>query len=275
MGQLKVFIRDHTGSKNTPVELPDDVQMNRLISALVSKLGLPNSQNGQPINYALDNARTGKRLGNEDTLASAGCQTDDILTLLPNVTAGMAPATPRLRRLQSDYERLQKLASQSEFIQIVRTEGTPPELYVIEFTCRGIERVNNDKPVYRDYFQMAVKFPSGYPTEKPGLAFNVESTPIFHPNINPHQGTVCIGDWWAAKSLDELVFMVAEMIQYKIPPTRDTAENVLDSTAVTWLQSHRNLLPVDKRDIRMRDVAGEIRIGDAIAPSDDFEIKLL
>jgi hypothetical protein len=86
---------------------------------------------------------------------------------------------------------------------------------------------------------------------------------------------VCIGPWWTAKALDDLVFMVAEMIQYKIPPTRDTTEDVLNSTAATWLRSHRNLLPVDKRDIRMRDVAGEIRIGDAIAPSDDFEIKLL
>ncbi len=88
MAQMKVIIQDPTGSKKTPVELPDDVQMRRLIPALVTRMNLPTTQAGQPISYALDNKRTGKRLRDEDTLQGSGTQADDILVLLPTATAG-------------------------------------------------------------------------------------------------------------------------------------------------------------------------------------------
>lgn len=91
MGQIKVVIQDHTGVKKTPVELPADVPMRRLIPALVTKMGLPITQGGQPISYALDHKRTGKRLRDEDTMESAGVWDDDVLQLLPMVTAGGIP----------------------------------------------------------------------------------------------------------------------------------------------------------------------------------------
>jgi hypothetical protein len=88
MAQIKVIIKDITGSKKTPVELPDDVQLRRLVPALVTKMSLPTSQGGAPLVYGLDHQRSGKRLRDEDTLSSAGVQADDILTLIPQPTAG-------------------------------------------------------------------------------------------------------------------------------------------------------------------------------------------
>lgn len=88
MAQLKVIIQDHTGSKKTPVELPDDVPMRRLVPALVTKMSLPTTQGGQPLTYAMDHKRTGKRLHDPDTLQAAGVQMDDVLQLMPTVTAG-------------------------------------------------------------------------------------------------------------------------------------------------------------------------------------------
>lgn len=259
MAQMKVVVRDHTGSKKTPVELPDDVPMQRLIPALVTKMSLPTSQGGQPLTYALDHVRTGKRLRDEDTLQSAGVQPDDILTLLPQITAGLAAGNPRLRRLQSDYERLQKLVAQSDLVRIAATEGNPPEKYVIEFTCRGIERLNGRSPVYRESHQMGIVLPAGYPTDKPGLAF---LTPVFHPNIQS-RGYVCIGEWWPAKWLDQVVFMVAEMIQYKIPPTKDTSGDVLNPQAVEWISRNRHLVPVDRREVKSvgDELFASIKIG--------------
>ena len=49
MASVKVIIYDPTGSKKTPVELPGDVPMRRLIPALVSKMGLPTSQGPIPL----------------------------------------------------------------------------------------------------------------------------------------------------------------------------------------------------------------------------------
>lgn len=88
MANTKVIIYDPTGSKKTPVELPADVPMRRLIPALVSKMGLPTNQGANPITYRLDHRSSGKRLGDDESLKDAGVQDDDILSLFPEVTAG-------------------------------------------------------------------------------------------------------------------------------------------------------------------------------------------
>jgi len=88
MASIKVIIYDPTGSKKTPVELPNDVPMNRLIPALVTKMGLPTNQGANPITYRLDHRASGKRLADSDSLADADVTEDDILSLFPEVTAG-------------------------------------------------------------------------------------------------------------------------------------------------------------------------------------------
>lgn len=88
MANIKVIIYDPTGSKKTPVELPADVPMRRLIPALVTKMGLPTTQGANPISYRLDHRASGKRLSDDDSLTDAGVNEDDILSLFPEVTAG-------------------------------------------------------------------------------------------------------------------------------------------------------------------------------------------
>ncbi|HUW12459.1 MAG TPA: EsaB/YukD family protein [Anaerolineae bacterium] len=88
MAQMKVIIQDQVGAKKTPVELPDDAPMSGLLRALVTKMNLPTMRGGQPITYVLDHKRSGRRLRDEDTLKGAGVQADDVLALLPQVTAG-------------------------------------------------------------------------------------------------------------------------------------------------------------------------------------------
>ncbi|HFC12664.1 MAG TPA: hypothetical protein ENJ56_07455 [Anaerolineae bacterium] len=88
MASITVIVYDATGSKKTPVELPADVPMRRLIPALVTKMGLPTSQGGNPITYRLDHRESGKRLSDDMSLNDAGVSQDDILSLFPEVTAG-------------------------------------------------------------------------------------------------------------------------------------------------------------------------------------------
>lgn len=89
MPQVTVHILDHTHSKKTQVELPDGIEMSRLVPALVSRMGLPSTlQNGSPITYRLDHRRTGRRLDDDETLAGVGVENGDILSLLPELTAG-------------------------------------------------------------------------------------------------------------------------------------------------------------------------------------------
>lgn len=274
MASLKIVILDQTGGKKTPAELPDDVLVQRIIPTLVSKMGLPatNPLDG-PLMYALENAHTGKRLGKNDTLKSADVSSGDCLKLLPKITAG---SEIHLRRLQADYEKITELISGSDIVRIVRTEGEPPELYVIRFVCRSVKNLNSsNQPVYSFEHDVAIYLEADYPRKKPQLKW---LTPIFHPNIHPN-GAVCIGDekdnygWWPGRPLDDLIFYLGEMAQYKIY----NPKSAYNGDAAQWCESYKSLLPTDNRSLRGPqieitftdssnskddDVLGKIHIGD-------------
>jgi ubiquitin-protein ligase len=245
MAQMRVIIRDHTGSKKTLVELPEDIPMRRLLPALVTRMNLPTNQGGQLIGYVLDYVQAGRRLRDEDTLATAGVNGEEVLTLLPQITAG-APLPPRLRRLSSDYGRLGTLEAQSDLFQTDSSVGDPPEQYRLLLRCRGIERLVGSEPVYRDEHVVEIELPAGYPRTRPNVYFK---TPIFHPNIQDRQqGGVCLGTWYASMWLDELVMILIEMVQYRIPPTT-TSFDALNLDAVHWLRKNLDQMPVDPRPI--------------------------
>lgn len=96
MSRLRVVIQDHTLSKKARVELPDDVSMQRLLPVLAARMQLPAQQG-----YRLDHHRSGRRLDDGETLATAGVQPDDLLTLLPEFTAA---AVGRVRAAAGDRD---------------------------------------------------------------------------------------------------------------------------------------------------------------------------
>jgi len=81
-------------------------------------------------------------------------------------------------------------------------------------------------------------------------------TPIWHPNINHANGSVCIdAAWWSAsRSLDRLVIMLGEMVQYKNfhdDPSKPPFP--WDMEAARWSRkykrTHPRFFPVDKREL--------------------------
>jgi len=92
-----------------------------------------------------------------------------------------------------------------------------------------------------------------YPQRWPGMKW---LTPIWHPNINHLNGSVCIdAAWWtASRSLDRLVIMLGEMLQYKNyhdDPTKPPFP--WDPEAARWSREYRkkhpSIFPVDKREL--------------------------
>lgn len=81
--KVKVRITDQAGGKNVNASLPADAPMSQLVPALITKLQLPSNTG-----YYISHKESGKRLGNNDTLSSAGVKDDDTLRLMPDVTAG-------------------------------------------------------------------------------------------------------------------------------------------------------------------------------------------
>ena len=175
------------------------------------------------------------------------------------------PFDIRETRLRNDFQNVRALVHRSEFIQIVTSEGEPPEKYLIRFTCRGVEKIQpSGAPVYRESHEVQIYLHAEYPLKQPQLKW---LTPIFHPNIHM-TGAVCIGAWWPAKTLDELLYTLGEMIQYKNYDPKDP----MNSKAAAWALKNKTLFPVDQRGLKGQSLEDMIIIGE---DEDDLSINIL
>ena len=242
-------------------EIPDDVVMRDLLVELISLLGLPTvGPDGRPMGYRLDSKALGRELQEDETLADAGIPKEDRLVLTADITAGgkiTLDQSPRMRRLRADYQRVQELAAQSDLIDVAAKsvrKGMPPERYVVTYKCKGIVGVDpKGKPKFGSKHQVEIYLHSQYPQRWPGMQW---LTPVWHPNINHHNGSVCVdAAWWtASRSLDRLVLMIGEMVQYKNFHD-DPAKPPFpwDPEAARWSREYRNknpkAFPVDTREL--------------------------
>ena len=114
-----------------------------------------------------------------------------------------------------------------------------------------MDRAGN--PKFGERHQVEIYLHNQYPQRWPGMNW---MTPIWHPNINHLNGSVCIdAAWWAAsRSLDRLVIMLGEMLQYKNfhdDPTKPPFP--WDPEAARWCRAYRekhpDVFPLDKREL--------------------------
>jgi ubiquitin-protein ligase len=241
-------------------EMPDDILIRDLLPELTSLLQLPTvGPDGRPMGYRLDSKALGRELGEEETLAKAKIPANDRLILTADITAGAISTdqSPRMRRLWADHQLMQELASRSDLIEFTAQAarvGLPPETYLVTYHCKGIYSVDRQgRPKLGDRHQLEIYLHNQYPQRWPGMKW---LTPIWHPNINHLNGTVCIdAAWWtASRSLDRLVIMIGEMVQYKNfhdDPTKPPFP--WDPEAARWCRSYRtehpDAFPVDRREL--------------------------
>lgn len=242
-------------------EVPDDVPVRDLLTELVSMLNLPTTgPDGRPMSYRMDSKALGRELKESETLAEASIPDGDRLMLTADITAGAGTPvseTPRMRRLRGDYELMRELDARSDLISFQAfspNPNLPPERYIVTFKCKsviGVDRQGN--PKFGEHHQVEIYLHNQYPHRWPGMKW---LTPIWHPNINHLNGSVCIdAAWWAAsRSLDRLVLMLGEMLQYKNfhdDPTKPPFP--WDAEAARWSREYRrthpNAFPVDHREL--------------------------
>lgn len=245
------------GSRTAAV--PDDVPVHELMPELVSVLDLPTvGPDGRPMGYRIDSKALGRELAEDETLAAANIPEQDRLIITADITAGALVAdSPRMRRLRADHERMMELAARTDVVEVKvlqSTPGMPPERYLVTYKVPSIIGVEKSgRPKMGNKHQVEVYLHSDYPQRWPGLQWK---TPIWHPNINHANGSVCIdAAWWgAARSLDRLVIMMGEMLQYKNfhdDPTKPPFP--WDKEAAAWCREFRrknpNFFPTDKREL--------------------------
>jgi len=261
MPDLNVMIVLPSGGART-AEVPDDVSVRDLLGELASLLQLPTvGPDGRAMAYRLDSKALGRELKDEETLSSASVPNNDRLMLTADITAGAGSTSvadsPRMRRLKADYELMQELAARSDLISfkaISPLPNLPPERYIVTFKCKSIIDVDRQgNPKYGQHHQVEIYLHNQYPQRWPGMKW---MTPIWHPNINHLNGSVCIdAAWWtASRSLDRLVIMLGEMLQWKNyhdDPTKPPFP--WDPEAARWSREYRkknpNAFPLDQREL--------------------------
>ncbi len=253
------FILPSGGARTA--EVPDDVPVHDLMTELVGMLNLPTiGPDGRPMAYRMDSKALGRELKEGETLADASIPDNDRLMLTADITAGAGTSvaeTPRMRRLRGDYELMRELDARSDLISFKATStnpNLPPERYIVTFKCKSIISVDRQgNPKFGEHHQVEIYLHNQYPQRWPGMKW---LTPIWHPNINHLNGSVCIdAAWWAAsRSLDRLVVMLGEMLQWKNfhdDPTKPPFP--WDAEAARWSRefrkTHPNYFPVDHREL--------------------------
>jgi ubiquitin-protein ligase len=290
MSDLNVTIVLPSGGARA-AEVPDDVTVKELMPEFTSLLELPTvGPDGRPMTYRIDSKALGRELKDEETLAAAGIPDNDRLMLTADITAGagtnVVSESPRMRRLKGDYELMQELASRTDMISFVAQSprpNLPPERYIVTLKCKGIANVDRKgNPIYSERHQVEIYLHNQYPQRWPGMKW---MTPIWHPNINHLNGSVCIdAAWWtASRSLDRLVIMLGEMVQYKNyhdDPTKPPFP--WDPEAARWSREYRKthpkVFPVDMRELlrpeRVKLNAGAGGASKAAEPAKKPRIKL-
>lgn len=93
MGDLRLEVWDATGNKRLQVQLPADVEVERIVVVLAEKLLLPKfAPDGQLMSYKLHHRRRGAQLIGDRDLAAQDVQDGDVLRIQPEITAGASPA---------------------------------------------------------------------------------------------------------------------------------------------------------------------------------------
>ncbi len=174
---------------------------------------------------------------------------------LPFVNSPLQP-NPRMRRLQSDHDRLKQLAEASSIFSFtVPTPALPnraPETYRIRFESSGLRSVKGPdglRIVQAPNHEILIQLIAEYPRAAPHMRW---LTPIFHPNIS-ESGAVCLGGWgtnWAPSlHLDKLCEMLWDMARFANYDTRSPFNHL----AAQWLRSQRQFrFPIDHRELRDR-----------------------
>ena len=171
-------------------------------------------------------------------------------------------SSPRLKRLNLDFERLQTRFARWPLIQISSTSGLPPEQYQFTYLVKGLYVAPGGNILERAQHVVEVNLSLGYPRRAPQCKM---LTPVFHPNFD--DSTVCIGDFWAAsEGLEDLVIRIGRMLTYQ----DFNVKSPLNGLAARWAAENAHLLPVDAREIAPPLRRGEgVEEGPGITLSDE------
>jgi ubiquitin-protein ligase len=171
-------------------------------------------------------------------------------------------STPRLRRLQADYEQVVKAFTGHPYITVRASGGKPPTVYHVTYRVPGLRLGKRGTPEEIDRHEVVFQLTAKYPQMKPKCSIQ---TPLFHPNFR--NGIVCIGDHWAAggETLVDLIVKVGDMIQFK----EYNIKSPMDAEAARWARANEGRFPIGNLELYPQ----ETQVRAFSQREDDWEIE--
>ncbi|MDX9954939.1 MAG: ubiquitin-conjugating enzyme E2 [Anaerolineae bacterium] len=220
---IQVYIESPDGER-FECDLPADMPLSNVAADFFEERSWPTTDSrgrGQRAVVELvdaNNPDRTKRLRGEQTVANAGLWNGAILRIHPESIAGRLDESTRVPALVSDHRAMEDLVSWNRYITFKANREHAPFEYTVTFTYPSFVALSHDghTPVTGYEHRVKIELGAEYPRAAPSVRW---LTPIFHPNIHPENGNVCLGAlrhrYLPGLGLGRLTMMLAEMVQWR------------------------------------------------------------
>ena len=181
-----------------------------------------------------------RRLKGERSLEQEHIEDQSTLRIFPEAIAGMINPKNRHIRLVRDLNELETLSEDEETIEIepLNSKTAPTEYYIyLNYPSFRSQSPPGVRPPIINRHKIKVVLGAEYPNMPPLFTWE---TPIFHPNINPKDNSVCLGQlrdkYLPSFGLKNICLMLVEMIQWR----NFDIYNAFNIEASKWAADTRN-----------------------------------
>ncbi len=247
---ISIFIESPDGER-FECDVPVDLQLNKLATDFFEAKDWPTTDSqgrGQRAVVEVvdpDEPERTKRLRGEQTVDETGLGDGSILRIFPEAIAGAIDERKRIRALITDRQELKDLVEWNTKIHFSANIDHAPTQYTITFDHKSFTGIEADghTPRIGTGHQVQITMGADYPINAPRVEWLTE---IFHPNIHPQNGAVCLGvlqdRYLPGLGLARLVTMLAEMVQYRnfdmsSPLNKQAAEWTMDPNHWPFIQA--------------------------------------
>jgi ubiquitin-protein ligase len=158
----------------------------------------PENTSGNPRNATIDVMRPNgisERINNPlATLHESGIQENTVTQVSTETTAAHINPQIREQALVRVRNEVEAFCKKNSTITMEKNYPTLPTLYILTFTANGwaMPRHSSELPSPQTRHQVSIFLGANFPLRAPEVHW--QEPVIFHPNVHPKTGRVCLGD---------------------------------------------------------------------------------
>jgi Ubiquitin-conjugating enzyme len=139
------------------------------------------------------------------------------------------------RRVEQEWRLLADLAAANPFVLSMDGRRTEDGIEVFQFTLRQTPALvmESEGPRLRHTHGVFLRFPRFFPAVPSELSL---ASPVFHPNVHPENGFVCLWDRFSAKdTVVETVAQLQRVITWQL--FNEVPDHLMQPAALAWYKN--------------------------------------